>query len=194
MLLRVLELPAGVGVWGADHGLFACQPTNVRNAPARPSPALSACGAEGRTSMRSTSDSGIVLRSNWPLDEYDAESPALRPFISTSVVPRGNPRIWTVVEFAFPPPTMPVPSPITISPLLLTETSDRYDSTCAILHEPNQSIGHWINMTLNPRLCVRLSAPVSFLAVIHASGRSLSLRFRHLRCRFQVQSRYRHCC
>src|SRR3546814_4649198 len=52
-------------------------------------------------------------------------------------------------------------------------------------------IGHWMNMTLNPRLCVRLSAPVSFLAVIHASGRSLSLRFRHLRCRFQVQSRYR---
>src|SRR3546814_8078380 len=89
--------------------------------------------------MRSTSDSGIVLRSNWPLDEYDAESPALRPFISTSVVPRGNPRIWTVVEFAFPPPPMPFPSPIEISPLLLTETSDRYDSTWAIRSEEHTS-------------------------------------------------------
>src|SRR3546814_2135637 len=90
--------------------------------------------------MRSTSYSGIVLRSNLPLDEYDAESPALRPFISTSVVPRGNPRIWTVVEFAFLPPPMPFPSPIEISPLLLTETSDRYDSTWAILPAPERSI------------------------------------------------------
>src|SRR3546814_20310992 len=101
--------------------------------------------------MRSTSDSGIVLRSNWPLDEYDAESPALRPFISTSVVPRGNPRIWTVVEFAFPPPPMPFPSPIEISPLLLTETSDRYDSTWAILPAPERS--------LCPRLITLIGIP-----------------------------------
>src|SRR3546814_5319316 len=128
MLFGVVEYTAVVDFRSRNASQLPVRRRTRVMTPARPSPPEIADDAEGRTSMRSTSDSGIVLRSNWPLDEYDAESPALRPFISTSVVPRGNPRIWTVVEFAFPPPPMPFPSPIEISPLLLTETSDRYRS------------------------------------------------------------------
>src|SRR5690606_23727001 len=88
--------------------------------PASASPPYTADEPAGSTSMRSTKASGIVLRSKKQDELQPGESPARRPLISTSVVPRGMPRIWTVVELVFAPSVSELrPDNARSSPLLI---------------------------------------------------------------------------